>query len=382
MLPTALIAGLLAAAPAAEPSPTVITLLERAPLAFVLNTPSGEQGRLRVSEILAALAEPLEQRTDLALAPLEPTAIDECEGGLVCLSRRVPRGAGLLLVLSYFAAAPGRPDRVSALLVDVASAEACATDPFGQDRVDACVSERAVRVRPPPANLSDASEARGVLARLVQENLRDAFEATGHWAPHGEILVRGLPAGAALLVDEQTVGVAPGGPVLLAGVGAGARRVGYSVSGVVQGGERVEVARGVRAQLTFTREAEGDGFATPLFWSGVGVAALGAGLGAWSLAYASQQSDMVAYCDAATCRSSFFTLEQQARGPVENLMGPPNEGSVLALPLGYSLLITGATWAAGAKLVRDDPVLHWVLVGAGIAAGGLAYGISAAANGP
>jgi len=378
LLPT-LIAGLVASA-SPTPAPTVVSLAQRAPLAFVLNTPSGERGRLRVSEILAALGEPLDRHTDLALTPVDATAISECEGALACLARRVPRRAELLLVLSYFAASGDRPDRVSALLVDVASADACASDPFGEDRVDECVSERAVRVRPPPENLRDASEARAVLTRIVQDHLRPALEAKGHWEPHGQVLLQEVPSGAALLVDDQTVGVASGGPILLSGLALGEHQVAYAVGGVVQSGAGVTVQRGATPEVRLAVDTSG--FRAPLFWSGVGLAAAGAGLTIWSAAYAASQSDMVQNCPEPSCRSSFFTLERQVRGDIEIFEEDPNRGSVLALPLGYSMMITGGTWAVGSQLVDDDPVLHWILVGAGALAGGLAYGISAAANGP
>lgn len=378
LLPT-LLAGL-AAGQAPLPEPTVMSLRERAPLAFVLNTPSGEQGRLRVSEILDALGGPLDRHTDLALTPVEPTAVAECEGALACLARRVPRQSQLLLVLSYFAASGDRPDRVSALLLDVASADACVSDPFGTERVDDCISERAVKVRPPPENLANAEEAKAVLAKLVQDDLRPAFEAKSHWEPHGQVRVEEVPSGAALIIDEITVGVAPGGPILVTGLSLGTHDVSYAVAGAVQTGAQVEVARGATATVRLTVDITG--FKTPLLLSGIGVAAVGTGFTLWSLIYAAGQSGMVVNCGDGSCGSSFYTIERQARGDIELFEEDPNRGSVLGLPLGYSLLITGATWALGSQLVEDDPVMHWILVGAGVLAGGLAYGISAAANGP
>lgn len=379
LVPTAIL-GLVLTAPPDEARPTVLTLSERAPLAYVLNTPSGERGRLGVSEILATLAEPLDEHTDLALTPVDSTAIAECEGALACLARRVPRRAELLLVLSYFAAGD-RPDRISALLVDVASADACAADPFGADRIDECVSERAVKARPPPQNATDADAARTVLRALVKEELRPAFEGKGHWEPHGQVTLQEIPTGAAVLVDERTVGVASGGPIRLEGLPIGEHRVAYSVQGELRASETVVVAAGTRPEVRFVAPGEG-GFEAPLLYGGSGLAALGVGLSVWSLAYAAGQSDKRLGCDGDQCGSSFYTLERQFRGDIDVFEENPNRGRVLALPLGYALILTGATWAVGSQLVEDDSTLHWIIVGAGVLAGGLAYGISAAANGP
>lgn len=381
VLASTLLAGLLlSATPPQDDSVTVLTVSDRTPLAFVLNTPTGEQGRLRVSAILSAVAEAFDAQTDLQMAAVDVPAVAECEGSLACLARRAPKGADLLLVLSYFAATGDRPDRVSALLVDVGAAHACATDPFAGENVDTCVSERAVRERPEPKIISQAGEAQSALRQLVQQDLRISLEATGHWEPHGQVLLQGVPQGAAVLLDERTVGVAPGGTVRLKGVSPGAHVVSYAAVGTLVEGQPVLVQRREVAQVVFLGKAVGS--TRPLFWSGVALSAVGAGLSIWSLAYVGAQGDLSRNCDDGRCGSRFFTIEQQARGSLEALQVNPNRGSVLALPLGYSLLTTGAVWAGGAELFESDTLTQVVVVGAGLVAGGLLYGVSAAANPP
>lgn len=378
VLVPSLLAGLIVAASPPAP-PTVITLTDRAPLAFVLNTPSGEKGRLRVSGILDALAGPLQQHTDLMMAPLDASAVAECEGGLACLARRAPRGANLLLVLSYFAASQDRPDRLSALLVDVGAADACAADPFAGDNVDGCVSERAVRERPPAKNISEASEATSALSQLVQQDLRATLEATGHWEATGQLALRGVPSGAALLIDERTVAVAPGGPLLIQGLTWGEHDIAYAVSGHVIQGQSLTLVRGEPLDVAFAEP--GAGLQRPLIWSGATLAAVGAGLSIWSIGYATSQSDLTFGCtDEPPCSRTFVTLERQVRGSVDVFEVGPNEGSVLALPLGYSLVTAGAVIAGGAYLLEDDFWTQVLVIGAGVLAGGLTYGISAAAN--
>jgi hypothetical protein len=248
-----------------------MTVGQRTPIAFVLNTPSGQRGRLRVTEILSALAEPFEKHTDLEMVPVDPASAAECEGGLGCLSRSAPRSAHLLLVISYFAASDERPDRVSALLVDVGAVDACVSDPFGAGNIDACVSERGVLNRPPPKSIRQASEARAALAQLVKEDLRPTLESTGHWESTGQVLLAGVPSGAAVLLDEVTVGVAPGGPILLSGLSPAEHQISYSVGSTLVQGMPVSIARGQVTELTFMAPAD-HGYPQTLLWAGAGLA--------------------------------------------------------------------------------------------------------------
>ncbi len=356
-----------------------MTVGRRAPIAFVLNTPSGKRGRLRVTEILSALAEPFEQHTDLEMVAVDAAAAAECEGGLGCLSRRAPRAAHLMLVISYFAASDERPDRVAALLVDMGAVDACISDPFGGNNVDACVSERGVLQRPPPKSFRQASEARAALAQLVQEDLRPTLESTGHWEPTGQVLLSGVPAGAAVLVDEETAGVAPGGSILLSGLSPATHQVSYSVGAVVVQGQRITISRGKVTELTFEAIAA-EGYPRALLWGGAGLAAVGTAITVWSAVYASGQTDYIRTCGQDPCGATFLTLGQQLRGDIYTFQPDPNRGSVLALPLGYSMAATGAVWAGGSQLVQDDLMMHGLVAGVGVIVGALAYGLSAGLN--
>lgn len=381
MWATALLAlsALAAAAPPPEAA-TVVRLRERAPLALVLNTPSAEKGRLGVSEILAALGAPLDTHTDLELTAVDAGVQAECEGSLACLAKRVPPGAKLLLVVSYFAAPQDRPDRITALMVDVASADACASDPFGTD-LNACVSERAVKVRPAPRLVTQAAEARAAFADLVQADLRPALEGAGHWAPTGTVEVVGAPAGATLLLDERTVAALPGGLVRVEGVEPGLHKVAVHQGGKVLEGADVEVARAETATFAVSALVPRSALKTPMFWGGVAVAAVGATFTLWSAGYYAAEDQSKACFGESSCPRRFLTFEQMLDGNLDELQVNPNQGKVLVLPLGYSMMVTGGTWALGSALTEDeDEVLHWILLGAGVVAGAAAYGISAAAN--
>ncbi|MCC7383334.1 MAG: hypothetical protein IT384_15970 [Deltaproteobacteria bacterium] len=71
------------------------------------------------------------------------------------------------------------------------------------------------------------------------------------------------------------------------------------------------------------------------------------------------------YTTEAEVRSSAFAATANGRGP-------------MIAPLGYSLLLTGATWLTGAILSDTDELPFWVSIPAGLAAGGLAYGLTEA----
>ena len=373
-----LLAALTCAVPP-EVDASVLRLAPRQPVGLVLNTPSRQKGRLRVSEILDVLAGAFERDTDLSVVAVAAGAATACEGKLACLTAQVPPEAPMMLVVSYVAAPPGRPDRVSALLVDTASARACAQDVFAVDGPEDCVRSRAVRVRAEPRALDDAEAARAALLALVQGDFRGELEATGHWQPYGRLRISGVPRGATLLLDERPIGVGPGGDVRVEGVPPGDHEVAMQRGAQVLDAAAVRVDARAEAEVRLADPDRG-GFRAPLLWSGVTVAAIGAGLTVWSLAYAANQ-DVQLGCGAPPCGRRFYSLSRMAKGKIENLE-EVDDGGVLGLPLGYSLLLTGGTWATGAWLSEDEAWPHWILLGVGLVAGAAAYGISAAANGP
>jgi hypothetical protein len=62
---------------------------------------------------------------------------------------------------------------------------------------------------------------------------------------------------------------------------------------------------------------------------------------------------------------------------------PPEEvnpSGVLAAPLGYSLLGTGAAFTVGSLF--EENAVPWISLIAGVVIGGTAYGLSAALDGP
>ena len=78
----------------------------------------------------------------------------------------------------------------------------------------------------------------------------------------------------------------------------------------------------------------------------------------------------------------FWSFEQMARGRPSDGSSSARQGTLLALPFGYSLISTGAIVALGVWLFGGDQDVPWIQIVAGLAAGALIYGVSAALGSP
>jgi hypothetical protein len=111
-----------------------------------------------------------------------------------------------------------------------------------------------------------------------------------------------------------------------------------------------------------------------LFWGGVGASAAGLALGAWALA--SEAPDTVTYC-APPCGDRFLAVgEAPSSPPAVGASG----GGALAGPLGYALVLTGATWSLGSAFLGDEEAFPWWSALGGLVLGGTAYAVSAAVD--
>lgn len=203
------------------------------------------------------------------------------------------------------------------------------------------------------------------------------FRAAGQWWPNGEIIVRtGWMPPFEVEIDGRATQTATASTVVLRSVAAGRRRL-----SVMSGASRVSLTVGVDAGRAASVDIEAPTAAstrddrTPLLWSGVGLAAVGAAVAVAGLA-ADVKSELVQVCaQSASCDeparfarvSDYFS----ARTTPDGGEGP------LVVPLGYSLAITGTAWALSAALWDDPQVPWWVVVLGGVA-GGAAYAVSEA----
>jgi hypothetical protein len=117
-----------------------------------------------------------------------------------------------------------------------------------------------------------------------------------------------------------------------------------------------------------------------VFWSGIGAGVLGGAIGTLALVR-SNEPDTRCFRGSPNCTEGqvFASTGSEWGGGIE---GPANPPGLLPGPLGLSLMLTGATWSLGTKMIGDDDDLPWLQISAGIVAGALAYGVCAALGAP
>lgn len=386
----------------------LLTAQEQSPLAFILISPSGTLTHLSRSQVIAELGDRLDQDTDLRLAPMDPDRADGCRGRLSCLvelarpdyQRAVYERANgtmaefqahldyierkgldppeLLLVISGVGAAG--IDVVSIDLIDTTEALEYLHPIERLTRADERGLLGAARVGATfQAEVESAAELDPMLDSLFADLLQPALEARAHWRPYGALVVR-APEGASAFVDGSLVATAGSEGAARARVLPGQREVTVQHPDFAPFSASVQVERG--GQSTVVMELRRPG-ANPDFgrqltqWTGVALAAAGTGL-LIAGAVDAGQNPLTLTC--ASCDGG-FRFRGFSNSPGTSASDPLNTSGPLVVPLGYSLALTGATWSIGAALSEKERTPWWVLL-AGAAAGGTAYAISAAAQGP
>lgn len=388
------IAAVIAGGPAvAQADERVLRLGERSPIAVVVAAPTGDEARVRSSELIRVVDELLRARTDLALQLVEASALADCQGRLVCLVEKVGDGTAtdraapsFLLVLSNVTRA-GEPDRLSAQLVDVARAQATvaraasggAVDAW-RDQAEATLNEEALSTE--RAAVADLAAAQRVLTEWLERRFAPTLQAADHWEPYGEVVVVSGRAGLELRVDGQAVGTTEAGRTRVAEVRAGARVLALVGPMIERYEATITVARGesVLLEPELTSAQSTSPVRDAVMISGVVLAS--AGVVAGVLALATADGDVVSHCFQGTpgCADGTAFVGSGASTARAAQLEPVGTGGVLLLPLGYSLLGAGAVWTVGAWLSQDE--VPWVPVLVGLGVGTLAYAVSAAAGAP
>ncbi len=417
-----IVLALLASGPAQAQEPSqVLSVAQRQPLAFILGTPTGEMGRTSRSEIIRIVSDLLRRHTNLELEPLDANALKQCQGRLGCLTLQArddyersallgPSGlprpfrehvramrqaqrrySRYLLIVSNITVA-GQPDRLSAMLINTDLAltylhEASRDAPDWQDVTEAKIESAAVVVPSTRKKVHGPREAEVFLSRLFEDAFRSPFEATGQWAPYGTVDINCPVPEAVVFLDERPLGSTQAGLTRLEKVDPGLHRLRIEHQGYKPYSTEVQVRRkqtaSVQVELSANPVQVNDLPRQVTLWGGIALAAAGAGLTVYG-ATRPQQGLSVACIEggATSCSggSRFVTFgydpEQADRDP-----RAINPSGVMVVPLGYSLIGTGASFTAGAALTEagDLPWIPWV---AGLVVGAAAYGISAAVAGP
>lgn len=380
-----------ASVPAATtPDDRQLRLGERTPIAVVVGSPTGENARVRSSEVIRLVSEQLRAHTDFTLQLVEPNVLADCKGRLLCLVEKVG-GAGsraeappYLLVFSNLAR-EGEADRLSAQLIDVERAHD--TIERGRSSREAWVAEVEATLNDGAtaterAAVGDVADAERVIAEWFEHRFARDFEASGHWDPYGEVVITTQREGLEISFDGQSVGATARGRTRIGELRAGTRTlvlVGPTI-------DRFEVAVNVQAGAVteISPEVSSTGGAGPLrdaVWvSGAAMAVAGVVVSA--VALASHDGDVLTSCFVGTagCEAGSGFETSGFDGGAAATLDAANPGGVLMLPLGYSLVSAGAIWTVGALFFSEEDELPWlpVVIGAGV--GVLAYTLSAVAS--
>lgn len=394
-----------------------ITLQGDRPLAFILFNPSGEAGRVRSSALIRIVSDLVERHTDFTVRVYDAEEARGCSGRLGCIVRTVRRdyerndyvlangtvapfsdhvaklerenvaAPQYLLVMSNITG--GDVDRMSVTLVDTNTAlatfhEALRDDKGWKKRVETIIAERAIVARPQRGKVSEEFEARKLFEDYFVNTLRRSFEDAGHWEPYGEVQIEVPVSGVGIEVDGVTVGTTRAGVTTLTNVREGEHTLAlahpeYAPWSSTFVARRRDVVR-LTPQLDERASGASAALRQTLIWGGIGVAA--AGVLVTGLAIAGQDDDVMTLCfdPSASCGGKDFTTTGFAPDAAPTFDDDVNPSGILVAPLGYSLVITGATWSLTTLLFGDEGDFPWWQLVAGVAAGGAAYGISAAVD--
>lgn len=403
----------------ASAAPGSIALQSRKPLSFLLINPSGNIANTSSSEIIRIVTDLFERHTDLQPTILDAKSVASCKGQLGCIVRIVRtdynRAEYLLangtvapykehrrylrkrkvqypkhlLVLSGLSL--GASDRLSVTLVDTDTAleyyhQAFRNREDWERDTEAKINEYAVVGGTKWGELKSEADARSFLETHFNTALRKHFEATGSWEPFGQIEIESQVAGQAISLNKETVGATSSGLTRILSVPAGDYELklehpnysDYATSFKVERGKLVRV----KAVVQQNASPVASGLRQGLLWGGVGVGVIGAVVA--GVALGTQDSSVQTFCPGAEsgCSGSRFTRTGYNPDLAPTFDDNVNSGAVLLAPLGYSLAIVGATWSLGTWLLGDDDDLPWIQLVAGLALGGLSYGLSVALDGP
>lgn len=363
-----------------------IVLGEKKPIGFLLITPTGNVASTSSSELIRIVSAQLTEHTDLRAAIIEPAAVAECRGRVACFASKSGSEARLLLVLSNLTGSGA--DRLTVLLIDTDAARRIAdetprdTEDFDLE-LEARINDGAVLARPKWVALANEGETRNYLRRLFESELKAGFERTGNWEPYGSIELIVEHEAMGIELDGAAIGTTRPGRTTILHVTPGKRSLRLTHPSFEPYSGEANVERGSTVQLTPELVAEAGlapALRTGMFWTGLGLAATGTALTA--IAVARQSSSVKSYCiegvDPGCSAGRSFQRADYDPDRAPTFEDDVNPGGLLLAPAGYSLIAAGGSWALLSALFEGDTRAPWIELAAGLAIGGLSYGLSAA----
>ncbi|MBI2374112.1 MAG: hypothetical protein HYV07_08940 [Deltaproteobacteria bacterium] len=376
--------------------------------------PGGAATNLHESRMFAIAKTVLEARAGLLVRSAEQDGVDlreleSCRRAIArirCWTRatrrdlRGPATAGRdepahpsYLIILRFEASSGRGSSLTGLTIDTKAAlrigeSAPSGSPEAEERLENQIFENATTTKTSTIAGNDDHALELLFIDWLEGPFRAVLERNGDWGTPGTIELTGGRPGLAIRLDGRVVGQTRPERTLITGAPAGSHELEVEApeskgrlflsSIEVRAGETIRVVvPGVESSGTMPGTIR-----RVIFWTGVGLTALGAGVSAYGAVRSASQG-VYQLCQRDSCRqtastSRFTTLPELDFEPgyvaVDSRSGAP------VVPLGYSLALVGVSWALAAAFLgeADDP--PWVFVGLGMAAGAASLGISAALN--
>jgi hypothetical protein len=421
-----------AAEPARPARRTDYALQERVPMALVVVTPTGGVGDYSSSVILAADVL-LAENTNLQLMPVIEQRgndfareIQACKGRLLCYVEKVrndyqperedfrhpaapdrwlewpavreilnsatPKAMRFMVVLTSVRQADGS-DRLRALLIDTDAAldyvhrtivDGTRTQPGQNEQLEEKIVQHAVVANPPAITVSNASEIPGILARLLTDDFKPAFESAGHWEPYGTIAIACDQQGMEIEINKLRIGSTVVGRTTIGRVTPGPRTVQLSRPGFFTQEKQVEVVRGQTVTVEFIMVQDVDTTIAVsrdiVFWTGVGTAVAGVAITALAIHQASKSDVVACFYPAGDPRCGSSEFLEAAPPDVDDPMDSPTDGGIPLAPLGYSMIGAGSAWALSTALFEEDQ-WPWIEVGIGALVFVASMGVSMLADG-
>jgi hypothetical protein len=390
---------------------------DRVPLAFLLNTPTGEVAKASSSDIIRIVSDYLKEHTNFSLQVNDTNIATECKGRVTCLvlqvrtdynrmallkdeggvipyseylaelARKKQPHPRYLLVLSNVTV-EGHADRLSALLIDTDIAldrfHSAPRQGDWEREVESRINESAVVAGPTRGEVKSPDEARRFLENLISQELSRPFEETKNWEPYGSIELATPHAGVSISLDGVSIGTTHAGKTTVARVTPGTRKLTLEHPDfrLYTSEVNVERQKAATVEVDLVRSGSSGGAIARkvTIWSG---AALGAaGIGFIVFAIARQHPDLMTGCfkDAASSCRTAAQFQTFGYDPSKTT-GQVNPAGLMAAPLGYSLVGTGVIWSLGTLFFGDDAEIPWLQLGVGLAFGLASYGVSAVLNG-
>lgn len=405
---------------------TEVVIGEREPLGVMLITPKPDVANTKISELFRLVSRALEANT-----AFEPQFIEDqqlaaaCEGRRGCLVSKVrsdfvreawlerdsnarpyadfakrqrPAAYPRLLVVLSNIAREGRPDYLSAVLIDTDVAleiwhEADRRNEAWRRDVESQINSSAIKAVRGGRPVEDAKAAETYIESLFNEGFKKAFEEAGAWQPYGSIVLT-LENGedVAVRLDDQTKTTAGRGQVILRKVRHGSRRLGLANPRYKPFEVEVEVPRNGEVSVSASLDLRTIGvFRSGLRWGGAALA--GVGVSILTVALVNQSKSGTPNCllppPEPTAEKTSTQLADEMCGPGREFLTfaadrgeNTNPPGVMQAPLGYSLAGTGLVFFGGSFLDEDQiEFAPWYALGSGIVIGVVSYVLSAVLNG-